>query len=65
MRKPVTPPPKPPRVKLARPTDEEEAAIQRGIAADPDNPEWTAKDIARARPFSELVEKKRRGRSHT
>jgi uncharacterized protein (DUF4415 family) len=35
-------------------SDEEEAAIQRGIAQDPDNPEWTAEDFARARPFREM-----------
>jgi hypothetical protein len=33
-------------MKIRRPTDEEEAAIQRGIATDPDNPEWTAEDFA-------------------
>jgi uncharacterized protein (DUF4415 family) len=35
-------------------TDEEEARIQAGIAADPDNPEWTAEDFARAKPFGEV-----------
>jgi len=35
-------------------TAEEEAAIQRGIAEDPENPEWTAEDFARARPFREM-----------
>jgi uncharacterized protein (DUF4415 family) len=35
-------------------TDEEEAAIQAGIANDPDNPEWTEEDFKRARPFSEV-----------
>ncbi len=29
----------------------EEARIQAGIAADPDNPEWTAQDFKRAKPF--------------
>lgn len=43
---------------LIVPSDEEEAAINRGIAADPDNPEWTAEDFARARPFSELIKEK-------
>jgi uncharacterized protein (DUF4415 family) len=46
--------------KLRRNTPEEEAAINRGIAADPDNPEWTAEEMARARPFSELVEQQKR-----
>lgn len=51
------------KTKLVRPTDAEEAAIQRGIAADPDNPEWTADDFARARPFNKVMtERKRMGR---
>ena len=37
------------------PTPEEEAAINAGIAADPDNPEWTEEDFARARPASEVL----------
>jgi uncharacterized protein (DUF4415 family) len=56
--------------KLKRPTAAEDAAIQRGIEADPDNPEWTAEDFKRARPAKEvmppalyktLVERKVRG----
>ena len=35
-------------------TDEDEARIQQGIAADPDNPEWTAADFARAKSFAEV-----------
>ncbi len=35
-------------------SDEEEAAIQRGIALDPDNPEWTEEDFRNARPFAEV-----------
>jgi uncharacterized protein (DUF4415 family) len=35
-------------------SDEEEAAIQRGIAEDPDNPEWTEEDFKNARPFTEV-----------
>ncbi|MGB3423347.1 MAG: BrnA antitoxin family protein [Castellaniella sp.] len=31
------------------PTEEEDAAINAGIVADPDNPEWTAQDFAQAR----------------
>jgi uncharacterized protein (DUF4415 family) len=41
--------------KLIRNTPEEEAAIQRGIALDPDNPEWTAEEWANARPTREVM----------
>ena len=41
------------RAKIRRNTPEEEAAIQRGIAQDPDNPELTAEDFARMRPIHE------------
>lgn len=40
---------------LAIPTDEEEAAINAGIAADPDNPELTDEDFAQMRPAEEVV----------
>ena len=41
--------------KVLRPlTDEEEARIQAGIAADPDNPETTAGQMAELRPFAEV-----------
>ena len=43
------------KLKLGAPTPEEEEAIQRGIAADPDNPEWTEADFAAARPAAEVV----------
>lgn len=43
-------------------SDAEEAAIQRGIAADPDAAEIPAENIKAMRPFSELVAKKRMGR---
>jgi hypothetical protein len=33
-------------------TDAAEARVQAGIAADPDNPEWTARDFRRAKPFT-------------
>ena len=36
-------------------SDEEEARVQAGIAADPDNPEWTDEDFARARPAAEVL----------
>lgn len=35
-------------------TEEEEAEIQRMIASDPDNPEWTDEELANARPFREV-----------
>ena len=35
------------------PTPQEEAA-NAGIAADPDNPEWTEEDFAKAKPASEF-----------
>jgi uncharacterized protein (DUF4415 family) len=40
--------------KVRRNTPEEEAAIQRGIAQDPDNPELTDEDLARMRPAREV-----------
>jgi hypothetical protein len=40
---------------LRMPTDEEEAAIQRGIAQDPDSPEWTDEMFAQARPAAEVM----------
>ena len=42
------------KTKLKRNTPEQEAAIQAGIAADPDAPEWTDADFAQARPAAEL-----------
>ncbi len=41
--------------RLRRNTPEEEAAINRGIAEDPDNPELTEEDFARMRPAIEVV----------
>jgi uncharacterized protein (DUF4415 family) len=46
-------------------SDAEEARIQAGIAADPDNPEWTALDFRRAKPFVQAfpaLTESRRGR---
>lgn len=47
-------------------SDEEEARIQAGIAEDADNPEWTAEDFHKAKPFAEvfpeLMESIRRSR---
>lgn len=40
--------------KLRALTDAEEARIQKGIADDPDNPEWTEEDFRKARPFAEV-----------
>jgi uncharacterized protein (DUF4415 family) len=42
------------KIRIRRNTPEEEAAIQRGIAQDPDNPELTAEDFARMRPAREI-----------
>ena len=39
---------------IIMPTAEEEAQINAGIAADPDNPEWTDADFARALPAREF-----------
>jgi len=33
-------------------SDAAETRIQAGISADPDNPEWTAQDFRRAKPFT-------------
>jgi hypothetical protein len=35
-------------------SDEEEVRIQKGIAQDPDNPEWSEDDFKRAKPFAEV-----------
>jgi hypothetical protein len=35
-------------------TDAAEARVQAGVAADPDNPEWTAQDFRRAKPFTKV-----------
>ena len=40
----------------------EEARIQAGIKADPDNPELTPGQLSRMRPFRELQAERRRGR---
>ncbi|MCL2658527.1 MAG: BrnA antitoxin family protein [Betaproteobacteria bacterium] len=53
------------------PTPDEDAAINAGIAADPDSHEWTADDFAKAKPasavlppemYAALVAKRPRGR---
>jgi len=45
-------------------SDAEESHIQKMIASDPDNPEWTSDDFASAKPFTEafpeIAEKMRR-----
>ncbi len=43
------------RAKVRMPTDAEEAAIQRGIAADLDNPELTDQQMAAMRPAAEAM----------
>ncbi|MDP4025479.1 hypothetical protein Q8W71_22865 [Methylobacterium sp. NEAU 140] len=35
--------------------DAEEAAIQAGIAEDPENPEWTAAEFQAARPMKDAI----------
>lgn len=40
----------------AVPSPKEDAAIHAGIAADPDNPEWTDADFARAKPAAEFFD---------
>ncbi|MDR1311856.1 MAG: BrnA antitoxin family protein [Burkholderiaceae bacterium] len=44
-----------PKLEPVYPTPEEDKAINAGIAADPDNPEWTDEDFARAKPASESL----------
>lgn len=41
--------------RLIRPTSQEDAAINRGIAQDLDSPEWSEEDFRTARPASEAV----------
>jgi uncharacterized protein (DUF4415 family) len=56
---------KKPKRKTRAPSDAKEARIQAGIAADRDNPEWTARDFRRAKPFAQLfpaLAESRRGR---
>lgn len=36
-------------------SEEEEARIQRGIAEDPDNPEWTEDEFRKAKPFRDAL----------
>ena len=43
------------KAKIIPPTPEEDAEIQRGIDADPDNPEVTAEEIARMVPHKLLL----------
>lgn len=45
---------------LIVPTEAEESAINKGIAADADVPELTEDQIKRMRPFKEIVAEKRR-----
>ena len=51
------------KTKLIMPTPEEDAEINRGIAADPDTYELSDAEFKRLRPFSEVMaERKRMGR---
>jgi hypothetical protein len=42
-------------LRVHMPTPEEDAAINAGIAADSDSPEWTEEDFAAARPAREVL----------
>jgi hypothetical protein len=48
------------RGKLRVPSDAEEARTAAGIAVDPNNPEWTAEDFRRAKPFAKMFPPSRR-----
>lgn len=48
--------------KLLRNTPEEEAAINRGIASDPDTYELPAEEFKQLRPFPEVMAERRMGR---
>jgi uncharacterized protein (DUF4415 family) len=50
------------KVKLLRHSPEEEAAINRGIAADPDTYELSAEEFKALRPFPEYMAERRTGR---
>jgi uncharacterized protein (DUF4415 family) len=41
--------------KVRQPTNAEDVEINRGIASDPDNPEWTEMDFASAKPAKEIL----------
>jgi uncharacterized protein (DUF4415 family) len=41
--------------KVTPPTKTEDNRINRGIETDPDNPEWTREDFARARPAKDVL----------
>jgi hypothetical protein len=43
--------------KIMPPTDAEELIINRGIALDPDNPEWSDEEFARAKPAKGVLPK--------
>jgi len=43
-------------------TDAAESRVQAGIAADPDNPEWTARDFRRAKPYAKAFPMLLKGR---
>jgi len=43
-----------PRREVRTLSDREEKRIQRGIAADPGNPEWSGQDFRRAKPFAKV-----------
>ncbi len=44
--------------KIILPTESEEAQINAGIVADPDNPEWSSSDFQKAKPVKEFFDAK-------
>jgi uncharacterized protein (DUF4415 family) len=53
---------KQPKRKVRSLSNAEEKRIQAGIAADPENPEWSVQDFRRARPFAKAIPSLARGR---
>jgi len=47
-----------PKPKIVPPTEAEDARINAGIAADPDNPEWSADDFQQSKPAKEFFDAK-------
>ncbi len=43
------------KTKILPPTNAEDLIINRGIALDPDNPEWSNREFARAKPAKDVL----------